>query len=337
MKKLPEMNLSLHSLFDIVNGRIGTQLLLTAIEVKVFDSLSTPESSDAVALQAGTDPNFTRILLDGLTAMHLLEKKKDTYCSLPDINDALHSNSPAYVGEMFINMNQTATEVMENLTKMLRSGPQDVPANLGDESIWEEYARSMANYQRCGAAQQMAATVSQINGFENFQKMLDLGGGPGLYCIAMVGEHPTMHGVIFEQPAVVKVAREFIDEYEMADRVTTMAGDYINDSIGEGYDLIWASATLNFVRSGLTDMIKKIHHALNPGGVFVSLADGATHGRTRPENYILGSMPWMFMGQDIMLDSGEVAGAMRSVGFADVESTVVETAMMPMELDIARK
>ena len=84
-------------------------------------------------------------------------------------------------------------------------------------------------------------------------------------------------------------------------------------------------------------MLEKIYHALKPGGVFVSLADGATHERTRPKAYVLGCMSWMFSGQDLMFNSGEIAATMRSVGFSSVESEVVDTAMMPMELDITRK
>ncbi len=72
-------------------------------------------------------------------------------------------------------------------------------------------------------------------------------------------------------------------------------------------------------------------------GVFVSLADGLTRERTWPEPYIMGCMAWMLSGQDLMFDSGEVAEAMKSVGFSSVESMVVETPMMPMELDIAKK
>jgi SAM-dependent methyltransferase len=250
---------------------------------------------------------------------------------------SFHSQSPAYVGRMFFMMDEMSSGMLADIGQRVRSGPPELPADFGNEAIWAAHARSMANYQRGGPAQKMAARVSQIDGFESFGKMLDLGGGPGLYCIAMVAEHPHMHGVIFDRPAVVKVAEEFIAEYGMADRVTTMGGDYIIDPIGEGYDLIWASATLNFVRPGLTAMIEKIHRALKPGGYFVSLSDGATHERTRPAAYVLSGMAWFLSGLDWMFDSGEVAEAMQRVGFASVESTIVETPMMPLELDIARK
>jgi len=290
-----------------------------------------------VAAQLSTHPVYTRFLLDGLTALALLDKKDGCYRNRPDTQAALHTQSPAYQGRMFSMMDKMSSGVLADMDHTVRFGPRDTPSDLGDETIWEAYARSMANYERGGTAQKMAARVAQIDGFESFEKMLDLGGGPGLYCIAIVAEHPSMQGVIFDQPAVTKVAEEFIAEYEMADRVTTMAGDYVNDPIGEGYDLIWASATLNFIRFDLETMIKKIYRALKPGGVFVSLADGTTHERTRPAEYVLGCMAWMFSGQDLMFNSGEIAEAMQNVGFASVESTVVETSMMPMELDIAIK
>ncbi len=337
MKKLPELNLQIDTLFDILNGRTKTQLLLTAIDLNIFDYLSTPQSGESIAARLNTHPVYTCFFLDGLTALNLLDKKDGCYRNRPETEVALHRQSPAYVGNMFSMTDQMSAPIMADIGRRVRFGPPDEPADFGNEAIWAAHARSMANYQRGGPAQKMAAEVAQIEGFESFEKMLDLGGGPGLCCIAMVAEHPSMQGVIFDQPAVIKVAEEFIAEYEMEGRVTTMGGDYVSDPIGEGYDLIWASATLNFVRPGLTAMIEKIHRALKPGGVFVSLSEGLTHERTKPENGIMGCMAWMLSGQDIMFNSGEVAEAMQRAGFSFVESTIIDTPMMPMQLDIARR
>jgi ribosomal protein RSM22 (predicted rRNA methylase) len=76
--------------------------------------------------------------------------------------------------------------------------------------------------------------------------MLDLGGGPGLVGIALVAAHPEMKGVIFDKPAIVKVAETFIKEYEMEDRMEVLGGDYSRDPIGKEYDLIWASGYSQF-------------------------------------------------------------------------------------------
>ena len=337
VKKLPDLDTRIDTLNDIINGQIKTQMLLTAIELKIFDCLSTPQSGETVASQLNTHPVYTRYLLDGLTALNLLDKQHGCYCNRPNTQATLNSESPAYYGQMLSMSARMSAAVLPDLGLTVRFGLQEKPGDMSEESIWEAHAQSMANYERGGTARKMATRVAQIKGFESFEKMLDLGGGPGLHCIATVAEHPFMRGVILDQPSVIKVAEKFIAEYGMTDRITTIAADYINDPIGENYDLIWASATLNFVRSDIKSILEKIHRALKPGGVFVSLAEGATHERTRPAPFVVGCMPLMFSGQDLMFNKGEISQVMRKVGFSSVESQTVQTSMMPMDLDIARK
>ena len=169
-------------------------------------------------------------------------------------------------------MSQMQDDAIADLPRLVKEGPPlpSKETDMGSEEIWVRYAASMANYQRAGAAQQAVKIVSGLSEFPSFGKMLDLGGGPGIIGIAIVTSHPTMKGAIFDKPSVVNVAERFIKEYKMEDRMAVMGGDYIHDSIGEGYDLIWASTTLNFARHDLDTPMKKIYDALNPDGVFVS-------------------------------------------------------------------
>jgi len=337
MKKLPDIDIQPGTVYDLMNGEIKTQMLLTAIELNLFDCLCSQKSSEEIAAQLKTHPANTGLLLDGLTTVGLLQKKGGRYRNTSAAETALSRSSQAYVGEMLMMTHRMSAETVARMTQLVQNGPPAKPSDIGREEIWAGYARIMANYQRGGIAQKMAGVVSRIKGFSSFRKMLDLGGGAGLFCIAMVAEHPFMKGIVFDRPTVVKVTEEFIAEYEMTDRVTTMGGDYLKDSIGEGYDLIWASATLNFIRNNLTRMVEKIYDALAPGGVFASLSDGVLDERTCPAVYILSNLAYALPEQDLMFNSGEVAEAMRSVGFSSVESTVVETPMMPMELDMAIK
>lgn len=53
---------------------------------------------------------------------------------------------------------------------------------------------------------------------------------------------------------------------------------------------------------------------------------------------VLEGMAYALLGQgDLWFDKGEIADAMPKAGFTSVESMTVDTPMMPMELDIARK
>jgi hypothetical protein len=123
----------------------------------------------------------------------------------------------------------------------------------------------------------------------------------------------------------------------MEDRIEVLSGDFNQDSIGEGYDLVWASGVLQFAND-VDVVLKKIYDSLNSSGVFVSLFPFAlTHERTKPESIVLGLLSTALMGHDLGVDYGDIANSMKRIGFKSIHSQTIETFMGPMELDIARK
>ncbi|VUT25895.1 MAG: O-methyltransferase [Candidatus Methanolliviera sp. GoM_oil] len=339
MKKLPEVNESFEELYRMLLAPIKSKLLLTGIELGVFNHLSEPRSADAVAEAIGAHPENTRLFLDGLAASDLMVKKNGLYQNTEVTQTFLVEGSPTFMGQMFTFTVQMCNPVLNDLPKLVKEGPPppSPEADMGSEEVMLQSAISMANNERSGPAKQAVEIVSGLSVFQSFKKMLDLGGGPGLVGIAIVSSHPTMKGVIFDKPAMVKVAETFIKEYEMEDRMRVMGGDYLQDSIGEGYDLIWASGTLNFGKDDINSLMRKIYDALNPGGVFISVHDGLTHEQTKPDIMVLNWVPMALMGQDMRFDQGEIADSMLRVGFESVRSRTLDMPMGPMDLDIGRK
>ena len=168
MKKLPDLDTRIDHLYDIMNGYTGTQLLITAIELKSFYCLLTLQSAETVASLLETHPVYTGYLLDGLAALSLLDKNNGCYSNQPDTQTVLHSQSPAYQGQGFTIMHQMSKGILGDIGHTVRLGPRENPVDISDEAVWETYARSMANYERGGTAQQMAARVAQIQGFAFF-------------------------------------------------------------------------------------------------------------------------------------------------------------------------
>lgn len=339
MKSLPVVEGDFKKLYSMLSDSIRANLLFTAIELKVFNYLNEPGSANDVAQAIDTHLENTRLFLDGLTACEFLVKKDGMYQNTSIVQEFLVEGSPVYLGE-FLNLNgRLGCPSVSDLSRMVKEGPHSVSSSedWDDEETWAKQALILANYQRAGTARKMADIIAGLPEFPSFQKMLDLGGGPGLIGISIVAGHPTMKGVIFDQPAVVKVSERFIKEYEMEDRMEVMAGDYINGSIGENYDLILASATLNFARHDIDTVMKKIYDALNPGGLCVVLTDGLTHERTRPESMVLGWLTIAMMGQEMSLEQGFISDSMLRVGFKSVRNRTVDWPMGIMDLEIARK
>jgi hypothetical protein len=294
-------------------------------------------SAKDLAEAMDTHPKNTELFLDSLAAIDLVQKQHGRYNNTPLAQAFLVKERPTYLGQLLTFMAQTDTP-LENLTTIVKTGPLPQPATPGfSEDMLAKGTRMMANVERAGDAQQVVNIVSELPEFPSFQKMLDLGGGPGLVGMAVVAAHPTMHGVIFDLPPVVKITQQFIKEYQMEARVKVVGGDFNHDSLGEGYDLVVTSNALQFAQP-IGAVMAKIYDALNPSGVCVSIfAFGHTHERTKPELLVLSLLSSALMGHETGIDQGYIANAMVSAGFKSVHSSIVTTNWGPMELDIARK
>ena len=338
MKKLLEVNEGFEELYRMLIGPIQSKLLLTGIELKAFNHLSEPKSAEAVAEAIGAHPVNTKLFLDGLAASDLVLKKDGLYQNTEVTQIFLAEDSPTFLGPLLTSGAQMVYESID-LPKLVKEGSSPLPSELGigDEEMWVDSAITLAMYARGGVAQQAANIISELPEFLSFKKMLDLGGGPGIYAIAIVFVHPTMKGIMFDRPAIIKVAENFIKEYEMEGRIEVMAGDYNHDPIGKGYDLIWASNALNFARHDMDLLTKKIYDALNPGGVFISFHEGLTYERTKPKETVLAFMPTALTGQDIAFNQGEIADSMHRVGFKSVRSRTLNVPAALLNLDIGRK
>jgi predicted TPR repeat methyltransferase len=209
--------------------------------------------------------------------------------------------------------------------------------DLNKAESWSRAASYLANYHRAGISQEALSIVAALPEYPHLKKMLDLGGGPGLIGMAIVQNHPALRGVLFDLPQVVPAAQAHIEELGLANRMDVLAGDYNQDPIGDGYDLVWASLNLYYARNRLDRLMAKIHASLNPAGVFVSYHEGLTHERTEPAEHVVGRIALSFKDQDMSFDQGHIAQAMLDAGFRSVRSRTIETSNGPIDLDIARK
>ncbi len=339
MKTLPSVSTSYKGLCQMAMAPIRQKVLMAGIELEVFDRLDGFHSAADVANAMGAHPGNTEKLLNALATIGLVEKQNGSYRNLPEAAEFLTTESPTYVGGLLRLMQGMCLDSLKDLPERVKHGP--LPPTTGEdfssESMWAEATRASAAWATGGVGDQMAAMVSNLPEFPNFRKMLDLGGGHGMFALYFVAAHPEMTGVVLDRPAVTAVAQQSIRQYEMEDRVSVMAADYLQNDIGEGYDFVWACATLNFAFHDLDSLFEKICGALNPGGVFVAFQDGMTHEKTRPD-VMLGHLgDAMRDGMDFYFAQGQIADAMLRCGFRSVRSQTVETPMGIMDLDVARK
>jgi len=117
--------------------------------------------------------------------------------------------------------------------------------------------------------------------------LLDLGGGPATYAISFAQANPKLKATVFDLPMPIDIARENIAKNGLTDRVGTLAGNFLKDEIGTGYDFIWISQILHsHDEEQCQFIIAKAVAALTPGGTWPSrtstLTPTAPAPRARP-------------------------------------------------------
>jgi SAM-dependent methyltransferase len=339
MTLFPELPVDFSTLNEIVLQPIRSRLLRTGIELKIFDHLILPMTAVEIARSTGTHPDNTAHLLDGLTAMGLLEKRGGKYRNGDIAQTFLVSGSDTYLGGLIDAYQRTLVDVLENTTEVVRRGPSHPPDHgaLTDSQDPDIYASVLANTARGGYAQIISRIVRELPESSGMRRMLDIGGGPGIIAMAILDDHPTMIGVVFEQPGMAEAARRYIDAYQMEGRLKVLEGDFLLDDIDGGYDLILTSFCLYFGKHCIDSIVTKIYEALEPGGVYISIHEGLTHEGTKPEILVLPQMGCNMMGRPIAFQWGEIAGSMKRCGFSSVESRMERTPFGEVELVLGRK
>jgi len=71
-----------------------------------------------------------------------------------------------------------------------------------------------------------AQAVADAYDFSGIGTLLDVGGGHGLLLATILAANPSLSGILFELPFVLDGARELLAEHGVADRCTTVGGDF---------------------------------------------------------------------------------------------------------------
>lgn len=282
----------------------------------------------------------TEHILNALTSMDLLEKKSGCYKNREIASLYLSRHADGFVGDTLIAYDAMAGFKDIDIERAVIQGPDGLYKDkngLEAHKMYGDYTETLKKTQRIGRGKEICALVKKLPEFKHFNKMLDLGGGPGLISIAIGQEKEDLQGVIFDTPKTIVVAKECIEDYQMTDRFSTLSGDYLKDAIGSEYDFVLAIGTLNFAKNNLNELTHKIYNSLNEGGVFMSISDGIVAEGTKPASMVLGWLPTCLKGLNACLYRGQISQAALKSGFKTASRETVDLLRGQFDVEVFRK
>ena len=284
---------AIYRLQDMATAYRRSVLLLSAYRLGVFEALQAkPRPAAALARALRLNARATSVFLEALQPLGLLERRGTTWRLTPLAEMTLVPSSPHYQGDV-MGLQSNLFGSWACLPAIVQSGapvwdlPHDAlglatlpagdrghpaasafappPATAGARDEMATFIRAMDNI----AQPRLVAVLPHVS-LRGVKRLLDVGCGPATYAIAFAQASPALEVVAFDRPLPAQIAAERIAAAGLGERVSTQAGDFLHDSLGRGFEMVFVSNILHGLseRDGLT-VLRKARAALKPGGRLV--------------------------------------------------------------------
>jgi hypothetical protein len=234
----------------LVNGYQVTQAIHVAATLGIADLLRDgPLAGDELATETQTHAPSLRRVLRALAAVGVLHEDDDGRFALTDVGDCLRSDAAEPVGgwAAYVGL-PSHFAAWAHLLHTVRTG-ENAFASVHGATVWEYRARHPDD----GAIfdQAMTDTTYRANrhlleayDFARFSEVVDVGGGHGALVAALLGAHPPMRGIVFDQPHVVAGAPAVLEAAGVTDRCEVVGGSFF-DAVPAGADAYVLKAILH--------------------------------------------------------------------------------------------
>lgn len=303
-------------LVETVRGFWASRILLTAIELDIFNAVGDGNSAGDVAQRAGTDANATATLLHALVSMGLLSQQNGNFHNTPTTARFLTKASPDDARAGLLHQ-ASLWERWSHLTECVRHGAKPSQQRTPEDTRAFIAAMDRNSRERTGAVVKAVGNGAR--------RMLDLGGGSAAYSIAFAKAFPDLQAVVLDLPEVTAMAAAHVQDAQFHNRIKVQAGDMLTAPLGEGYDLVLLSAIAHmFSPEQNASLCKRAHAALTPNGRIVIQDFILDPTRTRPR---LGAL---FAVNMLVSTNGgncyteqEYSGWLQQAGFKDIHKVTL--------------
>ena len=295
-----------------------SRVLLSAFELDLFTILGRRKrTSHEVAMQLGTDARATDRLLNALCALGLIRKDDGYFSNMEAAARFLVKGEKEYMSGLMHTAHLWRT--WSTMTDAIKKGGRAVDTSIKEKDpAWTPAFIEAMNFRAVRGAEDLVTRLD----LSGVKQVLDVGGGSGAYAIAFARSRPDIAATVFDLPGVIPLTEQYIAESGVADRITMVTGDYHEDDLGIGFDLVFLSAIIHSNSPEQNRaLVKKGAQALNPGGRIIIQDFIVNEDRTGPLFGVLFALN-MIVGTEAgdTYTESEVKTWLIQAGFTDITS-----------------
>lgn len=314
-------------LFDLAEGMHAIEALTASVScLRLYQYLATNPSDESELCRAlAIAPRPGHVLLTLLASLGLvIRDHQGLYRLTPLAREHLLPDSPWSLVPCFDALKDRPT--CQAMLKVLRTGwPLGRPdpdtaetpswSESMDEEAFAEYFLGAIDSRNAYLAHAVAERLDLGGG----NRLLDIGGGSGIYACALARRHPGLVATILEKAPVDAVARRAIERRGLSNRVAVEAGDMLAGRLPAGHDVHLCSNVIHdWDESEARRLLRASFAALPAGGRIVihdALLDGDGTGPAEVAQY---SVLLMAFTAGRCYSVQEVRSLLDEAGFVDV-------------------
>lgn len=326
---------------DLLTAFRGSKAMFAAVKLGVFDALEgTHKPLGDLASELGCDTDALQRLLDTCVGLGLLKKHGPSYANTSSASAYLTSSSPRRMTGYINYSNDAMWRLWSHLEDAIREGTHRWPQAYGwdgpifdhffkDDHAKREFLMGMHGFGLLSSPQ--VASAFDLSGFTT---IADLGGATGHLAVAACLRWPHLRGIVFDLPAAVPLAQEYVGSTPAASRISIQAGDFFNDPLPP-VDLYALGRILHdWAEPKIHLLLGRVHDALPPGGALLIAEKVLDDDRRGPRwaQYQNLNMLTCTEGKERTL--AEYEALLAPAGFGDIRC--VRTAS-PLDAILARR
>jgi O-methyltransferase domain/Dimerisation domain len=250
---------------DAWGGMALSSVLITATRLGVFARLARgPATTAQLAGELELDPTVTQLLVDCLCAAgHLDAGPGDAYRLSRSARRWLDPDAPLSVAN-FVAATDDYWSWWASLPDVTRTGQTEGHHDAGpDDPYWRRYILGQRDLARLSAAY----VAKKIPVGRAHRRLLDIGGGHGLYSVELCRRHPELTATILDLPGSGHIGRDVVAAAGLAPRIRHVDGDARTADLAGPVDLVLCFNLVHHLAPAeVAALFGRVRAALAPGG-----------------------------------------------------------------------
>jgi (2Fe-2S) ferredoxin/predicted O-methyltransferase YrrM len=292
-----------------------SRCLLTALELDIFTAVGEGANAEQIGARIQAKARSVGMLLNALVSLGLLAKCGDTCKNTPESaryfvqgSKDNHRNGLLHIANIW--------HSWSTLTDAVRQGTRVATDRDGSPEWTRNFIDAMQHN-----AKDRAPIVAKTLGTSGVRRILDLGGGSGVYSIAFANASPDIQCEILDVPEVVPIAIEYVQKAGVSSQVKVRPGNMLQDDLGSGYDIIMLNAICHiFSEEQNRELFRRTHRALAPNGRLVVQDFILNPEKTGPQQAALFSLNMLVNTEaGASYSEPEYAAWMKAANFTEIQ------------------